>query len=549
MTMAKRTMPRQNEPDDQLNELRKLLLAEDRRRLDEIGESIRTIEERLGSPEHFEIAIAASLARAFQRADILDHERLAAALSPILAAALRHEAIAETLSTNADRLVSRGLGAAFRRFLERLDARLEAVLSPRSWYRRLKARITGRPHRQSPPHRPQPVRFERILLIDRQTGALVAGFPQPVQAGKEVENDPDHGRNGISTATIQELCDRGLPAEGDGLRIVDIAGARVFLRATPSLTIAAIGHGGPPGEAAKAIGDILGAFLQGPAQALRESRGTARRTAEAAEREADLATILTGLNHVAASLPPPRRTGLAKAFLLIIGLALAVFAGYRIWQALEGERIARQLAALENAPVLGGYPVIARYDDDQKVIRLRGIVPDAATRRSIESQARRIAAPLALDMRLVIDRQRQLRRDIDRQGAKITTLERRLARLRADFPALFEGAIAPLARRIETARESVRALHRDLSARLQGLRSDNGRRIAAIRDDLARIAIRLDELSRRLETVSTAPEETAPPGDTGKTRDRGAMEEMEDPSRAGSPASPDDKQPPPPTGR
>ncbi len=492
--MAQRTMRHTNEPTGQFSKLKQLLFADERRKIDSLGEKVDDLDARYGSDERFESAVAASLVTALRRAEVENHRQLAAAVSPLVVAAIRQEIsqskdmMVEALYPITGRLVATAVARAFRQFLQEVNDRIEAVLSPQLWKLRLKALITRRPLAELVLAEATAYHVQQMLLIDREDGTLLANVPDGAD-GAETPNGTAADLDlvgGLLTAII-DFSHEAFAAEGGDLRGIDLGGRMVFLRASPSLTVAAIGIGATRPAIEQVIDDAFMAFLDDQAEARRN--GTI-------DHGAALSALKERIDEGLAPGEARKGNAIGKVVVAAAVIAALALAGYWAARTLETVRLDRQLAALESYPEFGGYPLVARYDRDAGTVRLRGIAPSLRARRNVEVEAQRIAAGYTIDSRLIVDASGQLRREI--AGAEFRTAEigERLSAMDAMLAGL-EGTLAGLAQSADELRAELLAFHDAVGA-------DRDAAIDPLVRRLDAVAAAIGGLEQRLTATDTA---------------------------------------------
>ncbi|MCC2110615.1 MAG: OmpA family protein [Hyphomicrobiales bacterium] len=510
-----------NEPTEQLSELKELLFEDERQEIKSLGDKVEDLDSRFGSSEKFESAVAASLATAFRRAEIDNHRQLAAAVSPLVLAAIRQEIsqsremMVEALYPITGRLVSTAVAKAFRQFLQDINDRIEAVLSPRLWKLRLKALITRRPLAELVLAEATSYRVQQMLLIDREDGTLLAHYPDETatpDAPNGAAADPDLV-GGLLTAII-DFSQEAFAAEGGELRSIDLGGRMVFLRASPGLTVAAIGLGATRPATEQVVDDAFMAFLDDRAESTSD---------DATRHDAALSALKDRIDTALAPGEAPKRNVFGKIVVATVVVALVALAGYWGAGVLEAVRLDRQLAALESYPEFGGYPLVARFDSADGTVRVRGVAPSVRARSNVEKEARRIAAGYPVDSRITVDSTPQLRRRIAdgetraielgehlaamdaalaENAASLAQLTQRADKLRGDLLTLREAigtdrkaAIDPLTERIDAAVAGIGNLERQLKAADLAARERIEVLARDIRDDLDTLASDLSELN------------------------------------------------------
>lgn len=382
-------------PDRQaeLEKLKRILLAEERTTIETLRRALAALDERVGDDHRFRDSMTRELVAAFRAAETSQHRELAEALSPLVLAGIRREIVqsrdlmVEALYPITGRLVSTAVARAFQSLVADINARLEAAVSPLNWRRRVKSLVTGRSLAEIVLSEAIGFQLERLLLIDRATGALLATWP--TRKDEEREGGQTALMGGLLSAIVSFSRDA---FEGDGhdLRALDLGDRVVMVRSSARRIVAAVGRGAVD-EQVEARADS--AFLN-----LLEMSATA-------DDEIDPHTLLASLaSALAAQSAPTRRKGAPVPLLIVAALLLGAL-GYWGIQALEARRAESRLdasiAALgERAAADGGALVLAR-DAPTRTVRAVGILPSEASRRDLEAAIARELPGYRLEARVV----------------------------------------------------------------------------------------------------------------------------------------------------
>jgi OOP family OmpA-OmpF porin len=322
-------------PDD-LERLRDLLFARERRALADLGRRFDQLEltpeevaellpeaiaVRAAADDQLARALAPTIEKSFDESVERDPERIASAVYPVLGPAVRR-AIAEALS---------GLVAT-------INQALEHSFSARGLRWRLEAWRTGMPFAQIVLKHALVFRVEQVFLIHAETGLLLA----------HVSHDPGQGQDadlvsGMLTA-IRDFVQDSFEPGGDGaLRSFSVGELTVMVEAGPRALLAAAVRGEPPPELRERFQHTLENVHFRFPRALKEFEGDAEPFAPAAPMLAEcLETVLETSSATGRSWAP-RLAWLLLAMLLALG-------GAWWWRA--AQRFDRLVAALRAEPGL-----------------------------------------------------------------------------------------------------------------------------------------------------------------------------------------------------
>lgn len=377
----------------ELEKLKHLLLADERTNIETLRRALALLDARVGDDDRFRDSMTRELVAAFRAAEANQHRELAEALSPLVLAGIRREIIqsqdlmVEALYPITGRLVSTAVARAFQNLVTDINARLEAAVSPLNWRRRIKSLVTGRPLAEIILSEAIGFRLERLLLMDRATGALLATWPQ--RKGEQQRDDQAAVMGGLLSAIVS-FSREAFEGDGHDLRALDLGDRVVMLRSSARRIVAAVGRGAVD-EQVEARADS--AFLN-----MLELSATA-------EDEADAHALLASLaSSLAAQAVPPRRSGPPVPLLIVASLLLAGL-GYWAFQTFEARRAEQRLDASLNSVgeriAAGGGAVSLTRDARAHTVKAIGYLPDEAARRDLAAEIARVLPGYTLDAQVV----------------------------------------------------------------------------------------------------------------------------------------------------
>ena len=176
---------------DELRRLKSLLFRPEQSQLDDIRSDVDSLKDRVGSKEGLETSTAEILVRAFRRAESTEHRALAEAVAPVVVAAIRSEIVnsrdmmVEALHPITGRMVAAAVSKAFTDLVNNLNAKIEALLSARSWRWRFQSIISGRPISEvalAETHRPS---IRKIIVLERGSGILKSYWDADHDSGQK----------------------------------------------------------------------------------------------------------------------------------------------------------------------------------------------------------------------------------------------------------------------------------------------------------------------------------------------------------------------------
>lgn len=438
----------------EIGQLKKLLFQSEEERLAALQATVDALNQRLGTPARLEAATAEIIVEALRRAEKEQPRATANALAPMVVSAIRNEIrnsrdmMVEALYPITGRLVSAAVANAFRELVVMLQRRIDAVTSARQWRWRARAWMTGRPVSEIALAEAGGFRINRLLLIERGSGRLLASW----HTAPESDQAPE--LLGGMIAAITDFSVHALSGAGE-LRTLDFGGREVVLRASPRTIVAAECAGVLMPESNAKIDEAFLKLVDGIDHGRPVDEDTLANLADAL-RPADTA-----------SKP-------SRASMFVLGGVASAAAAAMVWLATLAvlnwrfeTRVSGALAAvIASTPALQAFPFNLEFNHARGTVTLRGVHPAA-------TDPDRIVAPIRL-------------------AASPYRLEALLAPVIA--PPQLSAAERALARRTESATASLQGKVAELEASLQAMK--------AIEADAKSLAARLAEI----EASAAAPE-------------------------------------------
>ncbi len=343
-------------------------------------------------------------------------------------------------------------------------------------------------------------RLERLILIDRSTGAVLA----TTDRDGEPDADPDgqlHLIGGLVTAIV-EFAGQALSDVNGELRSLDFGGRTVLLRASPLLIVAGLTEAG---RGAGRLAGVVDAEFLPFLDAVRQNDETRN---DGTHGEAGHGAPLAALHRaIAARLVPPRpRVRPVAVAGGLVAVALAAWASVAVLSARQRAAETAALIAIEDAPDLRDSPLHLAFDREAGLIRAVGVLPSreaAALRDRLAAAfpawpvAARIAvasdAASARDAVATLDR----RTDALAQKADALTGRTEAVAQKTDFLAGRADALDRRTDELTTRAETAVQQASSLAARTEAV----GRQAAALDR-------RTDALAGRTEALAQATEAT-----------------------------------------
>ena len=362
-----------------IEKLRRLILDEEQQRLDRL-------ETRLGDDEALKASLVPIIAETLRDAGVQDYRRLAGALAPVVLQSIKTEIhnsrdmMVDALYPITGRLVSAAVRNAFRDLVEQLNQKLDSSLSMDRWRTRIKAKMTGRSEAEILLSEGAAFEITDLLLINRETGLLVA------QAGQEGDEGGMDSQllGSILTAIMAFVRDAMQDSPEQDLRTLHVGDMRLHLQVSPGAILAVKTKGPPPAGFDSALNETFVAFLAQWGEAVGapddlESKQEAALTDDLEERFQGL------LKAKQENFKGPSKKGaILLGGLAAIAIGLIGWHLYGRYQTSATETIARSVIA--DMPSLVGYPLRVRYQNDDGILGITGLTPNKETSEQLKMQ-------------------------------------------------------------------------------------------------------------------------------------------------------------------
>ncbi|CDX34597.1 putative OmpA/MotB domain protein [Mesorhizobium plurifarium] len=447
----------------EIEQLRKLLFQTEAARLEALGADVLLLQQYIGSPERLETATADILVAALERAEVVRPRELANVIAPSVVSAIRSEIrnsrdlMVDALYPITGRLVSAAVANAFKELVARLEQRLNALTSTELWIGRIKSLATGRPISEFVLANASPPRVNRLLMIERGNGRLVADWK------RDETSDERADLLSAMVAAILEFSVQALAGEGN-LQQLDFGGREIVLRASPRFILAA--------ECIGPLRPVDNARINSLFFDTIESMDGAKDC-----DAATLASLATSIEADPAAEPKPRRGGKVALFVLaaLVAAGLAWLASVYLTRTMLERRTNAALQELAGKePLLESFPLRLDFDHHGRSISVSGIEPSQVQTAPLIDALAKAAAPY---------------RVVGRIGV-VPGMEQSAA-LRADIDALRQS-VTGLQAGIDENRRAIAELQQSLAG-LRKSAGETGEALAGQRQSLAGLQARIDQ--------------------------------------------------------
>ncbi len=412
-----------------LARLKGLLFASEQERLARLQGRLEAIDQRVGDDRSLEQTTSHVLAGALRLAESQQHRELAQAIAPLVVAAIRSEIknskdmMVEALYPITGRLVAAAVANAFRELAEAINQRLDALLSTRQWQWRLQSLMSGRPLNEIALAAAHGAIVERILVLERGSGLLLASWSR-----RPVAQDKSDLVSSM-IAAITEFATDALSSQHGELRTLDMGASRVLLRASARRIVAA---------------EFLGEVSREDEQKL-DLAFMDMVDRDAVASEASLAALA---QEIGAPAPSPKN-GKTRA-IVAVGAAVGLLALLAIGPVTAWRHDRLALHAFETAvqaqPDLSAYPLRLVIDRAANSARVSGLAPANADLDALVRAVQASGATYAVSAQVdLLASQKQAGALADSLAQSAEAQSRNLQRANAEIAALRGELAAALA--------------------------------------------------------------------------------------------------------
>ncbi|MGZ0187789.1 MAG: hypothetical protein ACKVH0_07265 [Alphaproteobacteria bacterium] len=383
-------------------ELKRLLFARELALLNDLKAKTDRLEARVGDDPALSRSMEDVLVEVLQKSDANDHERLAAALTPLIISSMHNEirhsrpVMVETLTPIAGQVAWASILATLRRPICALDGALASVFSINRWRARLGSAFSKQSQAEILQSLDPTFQINAFMLADRTTGEPIVSRVLATNITPDDEADLFSGYlNALRTFSQNALFETA----GGDIRRLTSGDTDLFLRTSPTLLLAVSASGPLPVNIELQLEALFVRFLSAFRGEL--IAGVAVDAAIAPALESDFQFRLTQLTgQVAlAARPPPWRGAVAAVIALVLGVGVAGFYGYQSW---TQERIADRASALIAAvPELSAYQLETQVTDGQ--LTVRGLAPTIETRNQLTADLTAFALKEQISLVLEVD--------------------------------------------------------------------------------------------------------------------------------------------------
>lgn len=446
-----------------IDELRAILLGEDRQAMDGLREQLAAQNEllarsaaklegaeaelqrlrvRVGDDESLRESIVPVLSQAIADIEKDNPRPLARAMSPFIVSSIRREianskeAMVEALYPITGRLVSAAVKNSVASMMETINQRVNEATSARMLSARFQSWRSGEPVSAYLIAGPGDVVFHSVMLMERDTGAPICHVdPQGHEPRQEGQSNLVSGL----LAALSNLTEEVFTGEDDELRTLDLNGRKIALRRSLRHMLVVEFVGTLSAEQHRLIdekfGDIVALSEDNDQSGLRDELSSLMQLSidsEAAEKS---------------------KKGYAGLAITVALLAFSGWYGLGAWQRYQLNSVADELRSkIQATAALSAYPIQVESVVANQSLRVTGLIPDSHDPQALRVQWQEWASdyPLEVELSAIADAARsqqlqlelnmlraenrvlRLNEQIADTGAPPASLQQRLANLVAD---------------------------------------------------------------------------------------------------------------------
>lgn len=378
-----------NEPDETA-ELKRLLFSPELELLDRVRDRTAVLHSRVGADPALIESIRRVLVDVLRQSGVHDHDRVAAALAPLVLDTVRREirnsrdAMLESLYPVAGRLVQAAIAQAMRQLANSIAKPVDSVFSPSLWSARFAAWGSGRKVGDVLLARSNTFVVERVLLIHRPTGLLVG------DSGPEDDNAEDSEQLAALLSVVQTFSRDAFAGRTDGfVRGITFSDREVHIAGSVTSLLAIKTRGHAPDDLEERLQNALLDVSSRWADPIQDFAG-ALPGGERKALQADLTIANEQISGNVAGEAPRRRPTTGLIILGLAALGLIGWLGYCAYLDWRGRQVEDKAATLIDAPEWRGFPMTFDYDGDDGTLAASGLAPNASAAAQLRSGLQQI---------------------------------------------------------------------------------------------------------------------------------------------------------------
>lgn len=373
-----------NEPDETA-ELKQLLFSPELELLDRVRDRMAVLNSRVGDDPALIESVQRVLVDVLRQSGVSDHDRVAGAMAPLVLETIRREirnsrqVMLEALYPVAGQLVKAAVAQAMRQIAITVARPVDSVFSPSLWGARFAAWRTGQSVGDVLLARSQAFFVERMLLIHRPMGLLIA------DSGGGDEDDAEGQQLAAMLSLTQTYARDAFAGRTDGaVRGIAFSDRELHIASSVTSLLAIKTRGLAPGDLEARLQAALVEISTRWSDTLQSFDG-ALSPADRVALDADLSLAIEDIAGFAPDAAPKRmpKTGLAIVAVAVLGLL--GWLGYSELQGWRDRQVEAEAAALVDTAEWKGYPVTFGFDRSESRLNAEGLAPNATAASRLKS--------------------------------------------------------------------------------------------------------------------------------------------------------------------
>lgn len=220
------------------NQLRKILLEQDREERDELAQKLSELDEQLNKKEKLEVKLEPIL----KEQEIHLRNNFSHLFGPQITESISkqikdsQDEVVEALYPILGRMIKKYITNEIEKLSEKVDQQMELAFSWEGWKVRIKAWFSGTPQKEVMLSRLIEPKIEEIFVIERDSGILMGSFSR----SESVDQDMVAG---MLTA-IKAFVEDAFTSEKQELESIDYENYKIVLKSFKSFFLAVVTSGG-----------------------------------------------------------------------------------------------------------------------------------------------------------------------------------------------------------------------------------------------------------------------------------------------------------------
>jgi hemerythrin len=220
------------------NQLRKILLEQDREERDELAKKLSELDEQLNRKEKLELKVDPILNDYEERLKNKFSHLFGPQITESISKQIKEsqDEVVEVLYPIIGRMIKKYITNEIQKLSEKIDEQMELAFSWEGWKVRIKAWFTGTPQKDLMISRLIEPKIEEIFVIEKDSGILMGTFSRQESVDQDMVA-------GMLTA-IKAFVEDAFSKEQQALESIDYENYKIVLKSFQSFFIAVVTSGG-----------------------------------------------------------------------------------------------------------------------------------------------------------------------------------------------------------------------------------------------------------------------------------------------------------------